>query len=407
MVGPFSCPALIANDSSLPCSYVVCYIQTVDIHSAVLPALIVLICILVAWSSLRRIGSLRRKSYPAWRKLTERIVLSLIALGAVVVAASSGYNAIALYRFRAHAPGWMYAVNGHRMRIDCMGSGSPTIVLDAGLGNDGLIWGGVQPVLAKSTRVCSYDRAGFGWSDALPPPRDADHIAAELHGLLATAHISGPIVLMGHSISGIYIRDYATRYPAEVAGLIFVDGSTPLQNRNPAFKTEFARGSQPWYKTLMNSAVFAVGIPRWLGQCTGRIPGFDAAAAKLLAEDQCRDRSGAIAAELENFDRSGEETVHTGPYGALPILIFSQDTAKGISEGEPRELGNAWNQMQEDLKKLSTRSRRIIAKGSGHYIQVNRADLIEREVPLFLEQVRDTAPEPANYGATYGSTTTE
>lgn len=140
MVGPFSCPALIANDSSLPCSYVVCYIQTVDIHSAVLSALIVLICILVAWSSLRRIGSLRRKCYPAWRKLTERIVLSLIALGAVVVAASSGYNAIALYHFRAHAPGWMYAVNGHWMRIDCMGSGSPTIVLDAGLGNDGLIW---------------------------------------------------------------------------------------------------------------------------------------------------------------------------------------------------------------------------------------------------------------------------
>ena len=89
-------------------------------------------------------------------------------------------------------------------------------MLDAGLGNDGLIWGGVQPVLAKTTRVCSYDRAGFGWSDALPPPRDADHIAAELHGLADGGRTStAPIVLMGHSIAGMYIRDYATRYPNE------------------------------------------------------------------------------------------------------------------------------------------------------------------------------------------------
>jgi hypothetical protein len=95
--------------------------------------------------------------------------------------------------------------------------------------------------------------------------------------------------------------------------------------------------------------------------------------------------------------------VHTGPYGGLPILVFSQDTAKGVAEGEPRALGNAWNQMQEDLKKLSTRSRRIIAKGSGHYIQLNRSDLIEREVPRFIEQIRGTAPEPTDYG----STTTE
>ena len=204
-----------------------------DFNYVVAPALIVLAGILVAWLATRRILSLRRKSYPAWRKVTERIVLSLVALVAVVLAASSGFNAIALHHFRSKPPGQMYQVNGHQMRIACTGSGSPTIVLDAGLGNDGLIWGGVQPVLAKTTRVCSYDRAGFGWSDALPPPRDADHIADELHGLLAAAKIGGPIVLMGHSIAGMYIRDYATRYPAEVAGLIFVDGSTPLQEPKP------------------------------------------------------------------------------------------------------------------------------------------------------------------------------
>jgi pimeloyl-ACP methyl ester carboxylesterase len=286
------------------------------------------------------------------------------------------------------------------MRIDCTGSGSPAIVLDAGLGNDGLIWGGVQPVLAKTTRVCSYDRAGFGWSDSLPPPRDADHIAAELHSLLAAANINGPIVLMGHSIAGMYIRDYATRYPKNVSGLIFVDGSTPLQNRDPAFKAHAATGLRPWFGMLLNQAAFAAGIPRLIGSCSRSFPGFDPHAAKLQAEDQCHHPFGAIAGELENFDRSGEETAHTGPYNALPILIFSQDPAKAVSEGEPIDMAKAWNQMQEDLKKLSTRSRRIVAKGSGHYIQLERAELIEREVLLFIEQIRGAAREPADYGST-------
>jgi pimeloyl-ACP methyl ester carboxylesterase len=374
-----------------------------DFNYVVAPVLIVLAGILVAWLATRRIQSLRGKSYPAWRKVTERIVLSLVALVAVVLAASSGFNAIALHHFRSNPPGQMYQVNGHQMRIACTGSGSPTIVLDAGLGNDGLIWGGVQPALAKTTRVCSYDRAGFGWSDALPPPRDADHIADELHGLLAAAKIDGPIVLMGHSIAGIYIRDYATRYQGEVAGLIFVDGSTPLQERNPAFKAVFAKKPLDGMRALQRRALSWMGIPRLSGACSQGFPGFDASAARLQAEDLCHLQWGAIDAEMESFDRSGMETIHTGPYGELPVLIFSQDTAKGVGEGEPRELGNAWNQMQEDLKKLSTRSRRITAKGSTHYIQLDRSELIEREVPLFIEQMRGSVPQPENYG----STTTE
>ena len=374
-----------------------------DFLYVVAPALLVLAGILIAWLSTRRVLSLRSKSYPAWRKHTEAVVFSLLALAAVALAASSGWNAIALYWYRHPPPGQSYLVDGHQMRIDCTGSGSPTLVLDAGLGNDGLIWGGVQPVLAKTTRVCSYDRAGFGWSDALPPPRDADHIAAELHGLLIAANINGPIVLMGHSIAGIYIRDYATRYPEKVAGLIFVDGSTPLQNRNPAFTAHGGMEPPPWFGMLLMKAASAAGIPRLFGACSPRLPGFDARAAKLQAEDQCHHPFAAIDGESENFDRSGEQTVHTGPYGTLPILILSQDPARATSEGEPTEIAKAWNQMQEDLKRLSTRSRRIIARGSSHYIQLDRAELVEREVGLFLEQIRGTVPEPANYG----STTTE
>jgi hypothetical protein len=94
--------------------------------------------------------------------------------------------------------------------------------------------------------------------------------------------------------------------------------------------------------------------------------------------------------------------VHTGPYGALPILIFSHDPAKTLAteNASERTAEPVWSQMQEDLKKLSTRSRRIIAQGSSHYIQTDRPDLIESEVPPFIQQVRGVAPPPANYGST-------
>ncbi len=367
-----------------------------DFDYGIAPALLVLTAIAIAWLSLRRISRLRSMTIPHWRKIGERIVLLCITLAAIVLAASSAGNAIAVHRI--HPPGQRYLVHGHRMRMDCTGNGSPTILLDAGLGNDGLIWGGVQPALARTTRVCSYDRAGFGWSDPLPPPRDADHIAAELHGLVAAAGIHQPIVLMGHSIAGIYIRDYATRYPADVAGLVFIDGSTPLQNRHPAFKRETEKNPLQWMRDLQGQALFVAGVPRWFGQCSQKLPGFDAAAARLEGEDLCRMPWSAMHAEMDSFDRSGEQTVHTGPYGSLPILIFSQDPAK-----DPSDISKAWNQMQEDLKKLSTRSRRIIAKGSTHYIQLDRPDLIEKQVPLFIDEIRGAAPQTANHG----STTTE
>jgi hypothetical protein len=123
----------------------------------------------------------------------------------------------------------------------------------------------------------------------------------------------------------------------------------------------------------------------------------------LQAEDLCDFPFHAVAAEMDSFNQSGHETVHTGPYGALPILIFSQDVAAmrlPVSAQQTADLAKAFNQMQEDLKKLSTRSRRIIAKGSGHYVQLLRRDLIWKEVPLFIEQISGTAPQPTNYGST-------
>jgi pimeloyl-ACP methyl ester carboxylesterase len=367
----------------------------------VLPAIIFVVGVLVIWLSIRRFRSLSIRSYRTWRKVVERIVLSVVVLLAAFVAGSSAFNAIAIHHFWAtnQPPGAFYSVNGHRMHINCTGSGSPTIVLESGLGNDALIWGGVQPILSKTTRVCSYDRAGFGWSDALPAPRDADHIAAELHELLLQAKVTGPIVLMGHSIAGIYIRDYATRYPENLAGLVFVDGSTPLQDENPVMKAAASKVPPLWALELLIKSAFSTGIPRLIGQCSKPISGFDAHAGKLQMEDVCQAHISPIFDEMDSVNRSGHETAHSGPYGSLPILIFSRDT-NGLAASTPEDSQDPWNQMQEDLKKLSTRSRRIIAKGSSHYIHLDRAELIEKEVPLFIEQIRGTAPQPTNYGST-------
>jgi len=322
-----------------------------------------------------------------WRKTTECIVLLPIALLAVAVAGNSGLDARAF--LGSGPPGAMYLVDGHKMRIECTGSGSPTIVLDAGLGNDGLIWGGIQPVLAKTTRICSYDRAGFGWSDPLPFPRYADRIAEELHGLLTAAQIEGPIVLMGHSIAGLYIRDYAGRYPASVAGLIFVDGSVPLPSVNRVVPRIDAREASPRIETLLEQAAFHLGLPRLLGACPGSFPGFGHRAAIPRIEGLCHEHFDAYASEWENFDRSNIEAAKSGSYGALPILIFSRDTADRV-----------WNQGQEELKKLSTCSRRIIARDSTHYIQLDRSELVEREASLFIEQIRGKAPAPIDYQST-------
>ena len=372
-----------------------------DFDYVVLPAIIFVVGVLVIWLSVRRFRSLSTKSYRTWRKVVERIVLSVVVILVAVLAGSSAFNAIALHYYWAYnsPPGAFYSVNGHRMHINCTGSGSPTIILEAGLGNDSLTWGGVQPVLSSTTRVCSYDRAGFGWSDPLPVPRDADHIAAELHELLLQAKVTGPIVLMGHSVGGIYMRDYATRYPENLAGFVFEDSSTPLQDENPVMKAMDSKVPPRWAFELLTKSAMSTGIPRLLGMCSQSIKGFDAHAAKLQAEDICHTNVSPMFDAMDGFNRSGQETVHTGPYGALPILIISEDPAK-IPAGVPAEGANVFNGMQEDLKKLSTRSRRIIAKGSTHYIHIDRYELIEKEVPLFIEQIRGTAPQPTSWGST-------
>jgi pimeloyl-ACP methyl ester carboxylesterase len=374
-------------------------------RNLIAPGCVLLIAVLVCVACVLRMRALRSKSYRKWHLVCERIVLTVVMLIAAALGSSATFNAIATQYFFAHhaVPGNSYDVEGYKLHLYCTGEGSPTLILDAGLGNDSLIWANVQPELSKITRVCSYDRAGFGWSEPRPDPRDADHIAQELHGLLSAAGVTGPVVPMGHSISGLYIRAYAARYPQRISGLVFVDGSTPLQeDRFPpevaqAFKNESLEFQKlEWLYTL--------GLPRVMGQCAPEA-GFSESVAKMIAEDECRPSLfAAIAQEDKNFRQSGNETLHTGAFGDLPILIFSEDPEHSPPSDVPpqaaKSVSKVWNAMQEELKGLSTRSRRIIAKGSGHYVQIDRPELLNAEVANFIKQIRGEIPEPADYGST-------
>ena len=178
--------------------------------------------------------------------------------------------------------------------------------------------------------MCSYDRAGFGWSESRPSVRDSNAISSELHGLLKESRTTGPIILMGHSIAGIHMREYEARYPEGVKGIVFLDGSTPLQDdRFPAsFREEEKKcyGKLPWYKFLT-----IIGVARLMGQCSQVDRGF-AAVCRL---DQGRFvQPPAVQRGPGRASRNpavGDETARLGPFGDLPILIFSQDPDKPMS----------------------------------------------------------------------------
>src|SRR5918995_1161770 len=157
-----------------------------------------------------------------------KAILWLVVTLLVLAVVGAIYQAIATERAeRAYPPpGEMVDVGGYSLHINCVGQGSPTVVLDGGSGEMSADWVRVQREVSDTTRVCAYDRAGMGWSEMGPDPRDAKRITSELHTLLSKAGIEAPYVLVGHSFGGMYMQTYAARYPDEVAGVALVDSST-------------------------------------------------------------------------------------------------------------------------------------------------------------------------------------
>lgn len=171
---------------------------------------------------------------------------------------------------RNPVPGNFYTVDGLRMHIDCSGTGSPAVVMEAAASAPWALWRKVQPELSRITQVCSYDRAGHGWSDPRKGPRDAETIVQELHSLLDKAGVKRPLVLAGHSAGGLYVREYAREFPGEVAGIALIESSSPRQiDELPGFRVAYEEDKRDAKRELWNDRLrIWSGWERLLGHCS-------------------------------------------------------------------------------------------------------------------------------------------
>jgi pimeloyl-ACP methyl ester carboxylesterase len=335
----------------------------------------------------------------------KRLFLTLLSVVLLCVLASAAYNALYVHDLasRHPAPGKFYVVNGYQMHLYCTGSGSPTVVFEGGRGDDWLYWQKVQPELAKTTRVCSYDRAGLGWSDPQPGARDAVHIAAQLHSLLQQAGETGPLILVGASAGGFYVREYVATYPNEIAGIVLVDASVPEQvEALPDAKDSEAKRKQRHRMATVEWLKETSGWARLSGQCKGEVERGLETYMDLAAAEACRPSFAASwLGEWDDFWRSGEEAAHAPCCGNLPLLVISQDPDRPKPGWSTQSLAAIpiWAGLQENLKKLSLRSRRIIARNSGHHIMIDRPDIIISNVRLMVLNIRNRTDDPA-YGTT-------
>jgi pimeloyl-ACP methyl ester carboxylesterase len=316
--------------------------------------------------------------------LFRRIVLSLVLLVVLLAVAGFLYQNICEARDRRFnpMPGKLVAVNSRQVHLYCSGEGSPTVILDSGLGDTYYSWHKVQPEIAKVSRVCSYDRAGLGFSDRSADPRTSQVIAQELHALLQAALVAPPYVLVGHSMGGYDVRVYTGLYRKEVAGIVLVDASHPDQaNRFPAALKDL-EGSWQREATLLEYTM-PFGIPRLFGMCDEDI--------RQRAADCNWHSAHEASAEMKSFSTSGAQAAAAGLLGDIPLVVLSHDPDKPSSE-LPADLAKptneAWEKMQEEMSHLSTRGTQAIAKGSAHYIQNDRPDLVVDAVRTVVNQAR-------------------
>ena len=243
-------------------------------------------------------------------------------------------------------------IGGRLLFLRCIGSGGPTVILEAGYGDDGTIWSPIQLPISSFARVCSYDRAGLHRSD--PPdayPRTAKDVVADLHTLLTNAGVTPPYVLVGHSYGALYSRLYAATYPDEVAGMVLID---------------------PWHEDYDERLRALVSPEQWT------------AYQAQLAEDPDYE-----AIDLET---SYEQVRAAGP-PPVPVLVLSHGRPPDPACCPPgwplEEQERLWQELQEELGLLG---RRVVVEGSGHMIHQAQPEAVIAAIREVVEAARN--PEP-------------
>ena len=308
---------------------------------------------------------------------------------------------------RQEPPGQVIDVGGHRLHIRCEGSGAPAVVLDAALGGSSLSWSLVQPSLARLTRTCAYDRAGFGWSDPGPKPRTVGRLVAELRALLGGAGVAPPYILVGHSFGGLVMRLFAARHPGETAGVVLVDPAHPEDWVRPADKErrQIDRGVRLCQQGAMAARL---GLARLVSRLVGAgALGLARGLVKIVSRGGLRPEDEAILApiwklppearrplkrfwtepkffealgsQIETICESAAEVLEAsaGGYGDLPLVTISS-----TDPGEYRL------RQQERLARLSSSGRHLVASRSGHWIPLDEPRIVIETVAEMIEAVR-------------------
>jgi len=262
-------------------------------------------------------------------------------------------------------PGKLVEVNGQRLHMLCKGNMGPTVVIEQGAGELSRFWWPLQDEIAKFARVCTYDRAGYAWSETARGARTVEERVEDLHSLLAKGDIPGPYLLVAHSYGGMIVRDFATKYPGEVAGLVLVD--------TPEERSIFDREVLAFYaKARMLNRVAAVAARFGALRLLRNFVALDKYGFWLTRPDEF----SALCDDLLSFERIPEarrSSKAAGSFGTLPMIVITHGLA---FPGPFAVLEKNWNEGQEHLANLSARGELMTAAKSNHMVHDDEPELV-------------------------------
>jgi pimeloyl-ACP methyl ester carboxylesterase len=310
-----------------------------------------------------------------------RSIVMTVALAACVLAApGAGRAAEALPRETFDHPGRLVGLPDHRkLNFRCMGRGAPTVILETGFGASSIAWGRVQPSIASVTQVCSYDRAGYGFSDPGPLPRDGAAIALDLDRGLKAAGIGGPYVLVGHSAGGLYIRLMAARRRHDVVGLVFVDSSIEHQAAN--VEGILRRPTRCLEVTLAKPALETAAER---AECT-RLAGGDPAHPTGLKPGAWRTQ----ISELETlFTTTSEQVDRTGNLlKDVPAIVLTAGKADGQAAGADDPAAVEWQGLHRQLAARFIQGDQRVVRSS-HLMMNDRPEVVAGAVIELVQAAR-------------------
>jgi pimeloyl-ACP methyl ester carboxylesterase len=326
----------------------------------------------------------------------------LALAGAAVAAEPDGHKQQVFAWWRGYEAGPLAKTpDGRKLRYFCQGAGSPTVVLESGLGSGAWGWRMVQPQISKTTRVCSYDRAGYGVSDAAKDSRDIEALAADLGVVVKAAGGGKPVILVGHSMGGPIVRQFAYHNPKLVAGLVLVDPSADHQMErfsalNPAFGKiqEITNNGARHCAELLEKGPITASMPEFKLCIT---PAPQDMPLDLMhfhdAYNQSPVHLRAMLAEQNALSPASGQEVDAARHslGDTPMIILSAGQltrAPGFTDDDDRRITALWRQMHWEMTGLSSHARRRFVEGASHTIQVDRPQAVIDAVNEVVAEAR-------------------